>query len=241
MHSNTKPIVSLLALLYLVQMQSIVIRNIGCKTYDANSTCIDCSTRYYLDNNTICQPVNPNCNTYDNKSGACLTCYPGFGLIEDTCLPGIATGTFDPNCNTFNGSTCVSCSKSYYLSSSGKCTAVNPSCNTYDPTNGNCTSCFAGYQVLNGNCVISVTQPTIANCNSIDSQTGKCTKCSFGYYFDANGNCAQQNPNCKTFNTIIYACTECYSGYDLVNNDCQKSAAQTIDPNCKTFNGTVCI
>lgn len=148
--------------------------------------------------------------------------------------------SFDPNCNTFNGSICTLCSKNFYLSSEGKCKAVNPSCNTYDPSNGNCTSCFAGYEVQNGNCVLSQNQPAIANCNLIDSNTGKCTKCSFGFFFDSNGICAQQNPNCKTFNDATSLCIECYSGYDLLNNDCVKSVTKDIDPNCKTFNGTIC-
>lgn len=81
MFSNFKRFVFVLALLYLAQLQTVTIRNLGCKTYNGNGTCIECATRYYLDINAICQPVNPNCNTYDIKTGACLTCYPGFGIV----------------------------------------------------------------------------------------------------------------------------------------------------------------
>lgn len=240
MFLTPKHLLSLLTLLILVSSQAVIIRNLGCKSYNPNGVCIGCSTRYYLDISAICQPVNPNCNTYDDRTGACLTCYPGFGIIENTCLPGIVSSNFDPNCNTFNGPVCTVCSKNYFLSASGKCTAVNPSCNTYNPSNGNCTSCFAGYEVQAGNCVISQSQPTIANCNTIDPKTSKCLKCSYGFFFDLNGLCAAQNPNCKTFNNLLSLCIECYPGYDLKNNDCFKGVAKDVDPNCKTFNGSIC-
>ena len=177
----------------------------GCKSYTAG-VCTGCSTRYYLDSQQICQPVNPNCNTYNDKTGGCLSCYPGFGLIEDTCLPGIVTNAFDPNCNSFKGNDCIKCSKGYFLNSNAKCQAVNPACKTYDINNGACTSCFSGYEVALGGCVISTVQSSIPNCNQIDSGSGKCVKCSFGYYFDVNGNCLQADPNCKTFNVQFYQC-----------------------------------
>lgn len=203
---STQRLLLLLLSIQIIHTQVVTIRNLGCKTYNANKQCVECATRYYLDINAICQPVNPNCNTYNNKTGACLSCYPGFGIIEDTCLPGIITSNFDPNCNTFSGSDCAVCSKNYYLSTSGRCQAVNPSCNTFNPSNGNCTSCFAGYEIKDGNCVIGQSQPTIANCNSIDSKTGKCFKCSFGFYFDSNRICVQKNPSCKTFDDVNTLC-----------------------------------
>jgi hypothetical protein len=134
------------ALFFAVSLQqSIVIRNLGCKSYNPQGVCITCSTRYYLDSGNICQPVNPNCNTYDLVTGGCLSCYPGFGLIEDTCLPGIVSNSFDPNCNTFNGSLCAKCSSGFFLNTAGKCQGVDPTCKSFDPTNGACLSCFAGY------------------------------------------------------------------------------------------------
>ena len=196
------PLLLLLLLLPLTSAQ-ISIRNFGCKTYSANNTCAFCSTRYYLDPNAICQPVNPYCNAYNSTTGGCTSCYPGFGLIEDACLPGVLN--FDPNCNTFRDALCTVCSKGFYLAVNAKCTAANPACNTYSLANGSCTACFAGYEVQAGNCVLSK-QVAIANCNSIDPKTGKCLKCSIGFYFDANGFCLQQNPNCKTFNPLLSLC-----------------------------------
>ena len=142
-----------------------------------------------------------------------MSCYPGFGIVEDTCLPGVSTSQYDPNCNTFDGNICTKCSKGFYLGQDSKCKRVNPSCKTYNPSNGFCTSCYAGYEVSNGLCVVGKSQPVTANCNEIDPITNLCVKCSFGYYFDSFGNCVQQSPNCKTFDTAGRVCVQCYPGY----------------------------
>lgn len=229
-------------LIALAHSQTVTIRNFGCKNYNEKQVCIECSTRYYLDAQAICQPVNPNCKTYDHTTGACLSCYPGFGIIETTCLPGVVSNQFDPNCNQFNGSLCVKCSSGFFLASSGVCSAVDPTCRTYNPDNGFCTSCYAGYTVDGSRCVVSKSEPTVANCNTIDPLTGLCLKCSFGYYFDSNGACIQQSPNCKTFDSLSLSCVECFPGYALSSgNQCIKSEAPSGDPNCKTFQNNICV
>ena len=76
-------------LLWSALSQSVILRNPGCNSYDQQGFCKSCSTRFYKDQDNICQPVNPNCRTYDEMNGGCLSCYPGFGLLEGTCLPGI--------------------------------------------------------------------------------------------------------------------------------------------------------
>lgn len=227
----------------LSSTQTIVIRNIGCKSYNAQGVCNNCSLRYYLDPANICQPVNPNCNTYNPSTGACLSCYSGFGLIEDTCLPGLVSGNFDPNCNTFNGDLCVKCSVGFFLNSNGKCQGTDPSCKTFNPSNGACLTCFAGFEVSNGTCIISKTQAAIPNCNQVDLSSGKCTKCSFGYFFDQQGNCQQADPNCKSFDSIRFICTACYDGYSLNNaSQCTKSQPAQGDPNCAKYGANnICV
>ena len=66
------------SLLIIAQTQGVVILNRGCKSFDPNGNCISCSTRFYRDEEGICQPVNTNCNTYNSVNGACTSCYPGF-------------------------------------------------------------------------------------------------------------------------------------------------------------------
>jgi hypothetical protein len=237
---NSSQIALKLAILLLCSAacfsQTIVIRNIGCKSYTPSGVCSACSTRYYLDAAAICQPVNPNCNTYNSSTGGCLSCYSGFGLIEDTCLPGIVSNSFDPNCNTFNGSLCLKCSSGFFLNPSGKCQGVDPSCKSFDQNSGACLSCFAGYELTNGSCIVGKTQTTIPNCNQIDLTTGSCAKCSFGYFFDQQGNCQQADPNCKSFDSLRFVCAACYDGYSLnSSNQCVKSQAASGDPNCAKY------
>ena len=133
--SNRKILIALVVALTIamveVECQIVMIRNLGCRKSE-EGVCVECVTRYWLDSEAICQPVNPNCNTYDPANGACLTCYPGFGLIEDTCLPGIVTSSFDPNCNTFANGTCEKCSVGFYQGAGGRCTAADTSCKTFD-------------------------------------------------------------------------------------------------------------
>jgi hypothetical protein len=48
-------------------------------------------------------PVDDNCNSYAD-SGACTSCYPGYGLNEGVCV------SVNPLCKTLNADgTCASC------------------------------------------------------------------------------------------------------------------------------------
>jgi len=42
--------------------------------------CTACATRTYIGTSGLCEAVSINCNTYDAISGACTSCYSGFGL-----------------------------------------------------------------------------------------------------------------------------------------------------------------
>lgn len=44
------------------------------------------------------------------------------------------------------------------MNNEGKCTQASPLCKTFDKKNGNCLSCYNGYTILNGVCIISQTQ-----------------------------------------------------------------------------------
>lgn len=73
--------------LILSNSQNVIYLNPGCNKFNEDGNCVSCSVRFYQDDNGICQPVNPNCNGYNPDTGACTTCYPGFAIVEDTCLP----------------------------------------------------------------------------------------------------------------------------------------------------------
>lgn len=89
---------------------------------------------------------------------------------------------------------CVKCSWGSFLNSKGKCQQANPLCKTFDQTNGKCLSCYPGFEVEEGNCVILRVELD-PNCNQFEGT--KCVKCSQGAYFDNNGKCQIKDTNCK--------------------------------------------
>jgi hypothetical protein len=46
------------------------------------------------------------------------------------------------------------CSYRYYFGADGYCAEVNPQCQTWDSVSGLCTSCYGGYTLVGGNCVL---------------------------------------------------------------------------------------
>ena len=215
-------------LVVLAQTQGVVILNRGCKEFNAAGDCTRCSTRYYKDDEGICQPVNSNCNTYNPVNGACTSCYSGFVQIEDTCLPealfpNIAPVT-DPYCNLFQDSKCVKCAFGYFFNAEGKCKQADPNCRSFNDTNGECLSCYPGFMLKAKVCVVEPPGGILENCNEI--LDGQCVKCSFGFYFGPNRSCKKIPDTCLNFDTGAEKCLACYTGYALAaNNECVKSAA----------------
>ena len=79
-----------------------------------------------------------------NDRGQCLSCYPGYSLINSNCVVSSNQQPSDANCRTFDPSgNCLACYTSFILTN-GRCRAVNPQCRFYDQ-NGGCTDCYAGY------------------------------------------------------------------------------------------------
>ena len=127
----------------------------GCAKWDwPNQKCLQCSTRYYFNNQGICTQVSDYCNTYNSVTGACLTCYSGYTLNGTVCVLSKGndntnnnTNPSDPNCQNFDrqSNRCVRCSYRFYLGSDGLCAQVSDQCQTWNFNNGNCTSCYQGY------------------------------------------------------------------------------------------------
>jgi hypothetical protein len=69
---------------------------------------------------------------------------------------------------------------------------------------------------------------------------GTCIECAQGYYFNDAGICCEVPTTCQIFDTKLGICTQCYSGYSLVNNSCARSNA-TADIYCEQWNGSVCM
>lgn len=84
-------------------------------------------------------------------------------------------------------------------------------CKTFDRENGNCLSCYTGYEVADGTCIVSKTADPF--CKKVD-QSGKCAFCFQGY-ISIKGKCTQQNPLCKSIDKDTGGCTSCWPGYSL--------------------------
>lgn len=75
-----------------------------------------------------CELVNPQCKSYNESNGQCLTCYDGYDLKGGYCID---TSQVDPNCAVYNSTACAQCFRDYYYNVSngvGKCVAVSRLC-----------------------------------------------------------------------------------------------------------------
>lgn len=59
----------------------------NCTFFGPDGLCIKCATFYYKNkaNNNKCEAVSPFCATYDEDTGGCTTCYPGYELAGTEC------------------------------------------------------------------------------------------------------------------------------------------------------------
>ena len=77
---------------------------------------------------------------------------------------------------------------------------VDPDCKTYTELNGNCLSCFEGYELdRNGRCLQvshdwKSKDPLCSKWNSL----GHCIECAPKSYKNREGFCRQVDPNCYT-------------------------------------------
>lgn len=91
------------------------------------------------------------------------------------------------------------------MSANGQCLAVDANCNTYSQQTGECQSCYAGYQLQGGKCLVGISSPTPTNeyndplC-SVWESAYKCKKCAPGAYFNSENKCTGYDANCKKFN-----------------------------------------
>jgi hypothetical protein len=88
--------------------------------------------------------LNSICATYDQATGACLSCPYGYQSYGFFCFNVLST---NPYCSAYTGVTCNACQNGYYLNK-GICTLANAFCATFN-LNGNCLSCITGF-TLNG-------------------------------------------------------------------------------------------
>ena len=161
--------------------------------------------------------------------GSCTSCFPGYSLINNTCL----VSTQDPNCLKFNDNKiCQLCANRFFLDANSKCKQVSSLCKTYNQGNGACETCYNGFVISGSGCIGATAGNSDQNCKV--SNKGICLQCYNGFYLNPSGPCLQISSLCKTSDPNNGACLSCYQGYTLINKTCvPTNATDNSDPNCK--------
>ncbi|ESU43159.1 Variant-specific surface protein, partial [Giardia duodenalis] len=172
------------------------------------------------------------------------------------------------NCNEEN--VCEACSSSKYLTSTGQCVdscdklggyyvdsnvckPCDPSCASCVGANANqCSACPAG-KVLQyttegapangGSCVDECKTNTggCADCGATIGGSKYCSKCSDTNQAPLNGNCAANTMRTQLCTTVKDgACTQCASGYFLLDGGCYQTTRQPGSQVCTTDNNGKC-
>lgn len=200
---------------------------------------MNCSTSYYFNAQGICTQVNSNCRSNDNL-GNCLSCYVGYTLANGNCT--ISEQWSDSHCARFENNACVACANDSFLNAqTGYCQQISPLCRSSDRNTGACLSCYNGYDLSNGLCVLGRdTIYTDSLCRAWSN--GQCRECSTRAY-SINGVCTQVDPLCQTFNPTNGFCLSCFRGYNLVDNKCVLNLNNVIPAGdlCRRWNETVCV
>lgn len=205
----------------------------NCQSRDSNGVCIGCYTGFYYNTTTAkCVGLNPLCKTSNLTNGNCLSCYPGYALTNGLC--GVSFK--DPNCQSYDSSNnCQQCATKYFLNTTvGSCQPVSPLCQTSNSLSGACLSCYQGYILQSGQCVIGTNSTTDVNCKTFNN--GVCSQCYQGYFIGSGtGICTISSVLCKSSNNVTGVCLSCYPGYILSGGSCVIPNSNQQDANCKSF------
>ena len=88
----------------------------------------------------------------------------------------------------------------------GGCKQINDLCRTANYSDGSCLSCYPGYSLSKGNCIIPISYSQTAQDPYCVSFNGSmCTKCRPGYYVQG-GSCGLIDPQCKIFDHKVSMC-----------------------------------
>ncbi|OMJ71039.1 hypothetical protein SteCoe_30862 [Stentor coeruleus] len=188
------------------------------------SSCEACNAGYTLGADDKCYSCPYNC--YDCVSGICYECDSGYELSGNSCV-------LESSCNVDNCLTCSStdvcsmCTIGYGSDGYGNCQSCPSNCN--DCTGSVCYLCKTGYNVVNGECLISCDVP---NCNICQS-SNVCSFCNHGYGTDGFGGCGLCPVGCD--DCFAGLCYICENGYHLTillkcePGDCNDSHCRICD------------
>ncbi|KAL4489343.1 hypothetical protein ABPG72_018998 [Tetrahymena utriculariae] len=221
------------------------------------NNCLSCITNYIFNTSTnSCSPVcDVTCQTcsYPNNNLACLSCFDGYFLSNNQCLP------CDSSCAKCQNTpiNCISCAD-YYLpnNQSSICLPIcDPLCKTcVKPLNKNsCLSCYDKYYLFNDEC-LECSSPCLTCINTNQN----CLSCIDNYAYNSPSN--QCSPNCPqncqdctpnysntqnnnfSDNQNFFICIKCKDGYFLdQNKNCQNCELPCLNCQTKATNCTKCI
>ena len=111
-----------------------------------------CDPGYYYDTtNGYCKQGIAFCQTYIAKTTTCQACITGYTLSSNICI--IVNDVFDPCIQYGFAKDCLNCANRYYVNKNKSCSPADPLCRTYNTSNGNCFTCYDGYELSNRKCV----------------------------------------------------------------------------------------
>lgn len=184
-----------------------------CLACTSATVCTSCISGYFLASGTCYEIIPFPCSAQTQNS--CTKCYYGYLFSNGQC-------TLDSSCN--GTSTCLSCSKNYYLSS-GKCLACTTNaavcdyCKDSDPAV--CQQCTTGYYLSGTTCTTCVSAMT--GCTRCKSKFF-CTKTGDGYFLEKkSGAFTGKAKACKsTCATCVGfpACQSCVTTYVKIGAAC---------------------
>ncbi|KWX11114.1 hypothetical protein QR46_4932 [Giardia duodenalis assemblage B] len=193
----------------------------GKKPNTAKTTCVPCSIA--------------DCASCD-KGNVCATCDSGKYLTP--------TGQCVDKCEKLGG---------YYADSSNVCQPCDPSCASCSTAGADkCLSCPAG-KVLQytddtkvdqgGSCVDECKANTggCETCGAVIGGSRYCSKCSDTSQAPLNGDCAANTARTKFCTQVDGgACTQCATGYFLLDGGCYQTSRQPGKSVCTTESGGKC-
>jgi hypothetical protein len=232
----------------------------GCIEYSGITTCIKCneSQGYYLTEEKKCllittEYIIPHCEEYLNKT-KCVKCNKYFKLNATNTACEVVK--YISHCKTHLGSStlnlCQTCEEDFYLATPDNCLprSTDPlrydNCKTKDPSADYCGQCMDGF-IFSASTFECIAVPegcaVYAPNNDPAAETPFhiCTLCQPLFYLDPeNKTCvAVSNANCRVYDPVAGACSECLPTFylkTLDGGDKECSAHDTeLFPNCKIF------
>ena len=210
--------------------------DLGCSTWDwDNQVCLKCSNEWVFNANKRCVPVSDQCKSHA-ENGDCTSCYKGYDLKEGQCIFSDFNNAkpSDSGCATWDwdNQVCLACSKDWVFNDKKVCVPVSDLCKSH-AENGDCTSCYEGYDLKEGQCLWSDfnnARPSDLGCATWDWKNQVCLKCSHRWFFNSQKRCVPVDDNCNNY-ADDGSCTSCYPGYSVREGVCL-----SVNPLCKTLN-----